>query len=844
MGTYLLTAPDGRKFRVTGDTPEGALQALQTMMGEQPQPEGQGFGNNVAQAAGDGLFFGFGDEISARLNAVTGYDAASGSYGNWGTTYGEQLDAVRGQEKQFKADHPVIATGAEVAGGLIGAAVPVGAAMGGATLGAQAMRGAATGAAMGGLYGFGEGEGGAASRATQVLPAALLGGAVGAAAPAVGALAGKAVKGVRGALADSRTAREIAAQAGVSKKAGGLLSDIIGMDDPARMQAALQRNGAMLADAGPTTQGALDAVIQAPGEGARTALGRIDARAADAGGKLQAALDDVLGIPEGVVTAQKGIRQSTAADRAAKYGAAFDQEIQWNSPAGAKLRGLLETTPDDVLRQADGLRRMDARPAPIPEAAYPEYAPTVTQQPGTVVAAQDAAEKMDVDAFFTAYGQATKPGMKRPLTNKIKKLGGIDPDSPAAAELYHLGVTPKTTPGLFRRGGLRDLDNIPTSDVADTLRTTGADDTGNYIDRDAMFRALRDELDGIASRDAADVVNPRQMAEMERMLPDYEARRAGLAGPDLPPDPGPVSDIIPMKTVRDIDQIKRALDDVRRKETDITGVTTGFGQSAGTRARELREALAEAAPGYREALDAGADTIGRVEGVKFGAKLLRPATTREEVAAMLKGMDAGQKAAVKQGVRSQIDDALANVRAVASDPNIDARQAAKALADLSSPSAKAKLRMLLDEAWPTLDRQIEDASAALGLRARVAANSRTYSRQQFGDLLDDSITPGSIAGGDFIGITAPVKQAWQTATRSTPAAVKKARAAVKNELADVMTRPQADKLLQMIEGARSTYALPASAGKASEKAATAALLTYGAQSSPELARKLRLLMQQ
>ena len=169
------------------------------------QPTGQGFGNNVAQAAGDGLFFGFGDEISARLNAMTGYDANTGTYGNWGTTYDDQLAAVRGQEEQFREDHPVVATGAEIAGAVAPALVGVGAMSGGANALSRIGRGALVGGVQGGAYGFGEGEGGLQDRAVSAAKGAGLGTAFGAGTAGVGEV-------VR-ALLEGRAARKAVAQA-------------------------------------------------------------------------------------------------------------------------------------------------------------------------------------------------------------------------------------------------------------------------------------------------------------------------------------------------------------------------------------------------------------------------------------------------------------------------------------------------------------------------------------------------------------------------------------------------------------------------------------------------------
>ncbi|WP_288950416.1 hypothetical protein [uncultured Paracoccus sp.] len=201
--------PDGTIVEFPDGTSRDVMKAaLQKRFGSQrpaKQAEGQGFLNNVAQKAGDGLFFGFGDEISARLNAITGYDANTGTYGNWGTTYDDQLAAVRGQERQFSAEHPFVSLGAEVGGALLPAVAGAGAVAQGGNLLSQIGRGALYGSATGAAYGFGEGEGGAENRLDGAKWNALLGGFVGGAIPAVGA-------GVR-SIAQGRAQRNAIADA-------------------------------------------------------------------------------------------------------------------------------------------------------------------------------------------------------------------------------------------------------------------------------------------------------------------------------------------------------------------------------------------------------------------------------------------------------------------------------------------------------------------------------------------------------------------------------------------------------------------------------------------------------
>ncbi|MDF3607556.1 hypothetical protein PE067_16230 [Paracoccus sp. DMF-8] len=204
-----IEGPDGVIYEFPAGTDDAVITtAMQKVYGapqqapaSQPvqqapaEPQGQGYGNNMAQAAGDGVFFGFGDEISARLNAMTGYDANTGTYGNWGTTYDDQLAAVRGQERQFREDHPVASFGAEFAGAMLPAAVGVGAVGQGANIWSKIGRGAAAGGAMGAAYGFGEGEGGIGGRVENARNNGLIGLAAGAAIPAVGGVIGSAARG-------------------------------------------------------------------------------------------------------------------------------------------------------------------------------------------------------------------------------------------------------------------------------------------------------------------------------------------------------------------------------------------------------------------------------------------------------------------------------------------------------------------------------------------------------------------------------------------------------------------------------------------------------------------------
>ena len=618
-----------------------------------------------------------------------------------------------------------------------------------------------------------------------------LGATIGGAIPAIGAGVRSAVRGGADILRRGRVGSEIGKELGVSNPTGRILSDIIGQDDPIAMQDALRRAGpnAMLADVSPQATGMLDMAMRSPIPAARTAAQAVDNRAGQALGDVNRAMDQAMAPPQGLDEAMSGIRKSTADARKTAYDSAFAAEIDWRSPAGEKLRGLLQTTPDDVMRLAARNRAMKARAPDVPDSAYAsEFAPTVTQQPGPM--AGDYAGRQEVESFFNEYDRLSGGArFKRPIAYTIKKMGGIDPQSPAAAELRARGITPRTAPGLFRNGGMKDVDNLSLSDFPDTM---AGDGTGNYASRQGIIDAIESEARGDALRNSAEYADEAALSEMDRLFPDYVKRQAVLKAEDKAMSKGPTApvapgDKVPMKSVYDIDQIKRALDEVERTNDGkgLMGGQTEYGVEAGRRAREIRDTLKEISPDYSTALETATDTIGRVKGVEFGSKLLRSNTTREQVRDFVKTATGGEIKAVRVGLRSQIDETLANVRAVASDQNIDARAAAKAFSDISSPATRQKMALVLGDEWPALQTQLDQAGAALGLRARTSANSATFGRGASDQAITEEVTPSALRSGKPIQA---VRDAIASAMGASPEAVRRARDDVKGEIAALLTR--------------------------------------------------------
>lgn len=173
-----------------------------------PAPE-VGAGEAFLRGAGDGLTFGFSDELvggaSAALQPIFGTGDASESFSD---RFDKNVDAQRELLKAGMDQQPV----ASIAGGLVGSIAPAiatGGLAAGPTLAARVGRGAAVGSGWGAAYGLGSAEGDVVDRLPDAAEGAALGAAFGAAVPAVIGGAGKVLR----RSADETQARLTAQQA-------------------------------------------------------------------------------------------------------------------------------------------------------------------------------------------------------------------------------------------------------------------------------------------------------------------------------------------------------------------------------------------------------------------------------------------------------------------------------------------------------------------------------------------------------------------------------------------------------------------------------------------------------
>lgn len=215
-GEIYATMSNGQPAVFPADTTPAELHALgatpRQTAGQAVASVDSGLGESVAQ----GATLGAGDELAAWLrsklpgvsNFMTQPNAFEKSVGVKpaiapvdeaapdAQRYDQELAKTRQRQKDYHEAHPYFDTGGKIAGAVMSTlgALPASALRGGtaaATIGKNAL----VGAGVGGVTGFNEGEGGAAKRLDAAIIPAATGLGLGAAAPVVAPIVGKAVAG-------------------------------------------------------------------------------------------------------------------------------------------------------------------------------------------------------------------------------------------------------------------------------------------------------------------------------------------------------------------------------------------------------------------------------------------------------------------------------------------------------------------------------------------------------------------------------------------------------------------------------------------------------------------------
>lgn len=265
-----------------------------------------------------------------------------------------------------------------------------------------------------------------------------------------------------------------------------------------------------------------------------------------------------------------------------------------------------------------------------------------------------------------------------------------------------------------------------------------------------------------------------------------------------------------MPDVRQLDYITRGLNEVADQADGAgkLGGTTAKGRAYSTLSRELRDQIKTLVPEYGTALETAADPIRRSKAVELGSKLLSPSVTRDQVAESVAGMTGPEKDALAQGVRSHLDDLMANVTRTVQAGDTPAREAIKAIKDLSSRANREKLTEAIGSAKAdALFAEIDQAAKSFDLRAAVADNSKTFARQATERQVSEVTAPGFL--GELVQ-GKPLKAGQRIAqalTGQTPERQAARQGEIYSQLADVLTRPAGQNVLAALQGlGKSTQA--------------------------------------
>jgi hypothetical protein len=259
--------------------------------------------------------------------------------------------------------------------------------------------------------------------------------------------------------------------------------------------------------------------------------------------------------------------------------------------------------------------------------------------------------------------------------------------------------------------------------------------------------------------------------------------------------------------VRQIDYIRRALGDIVESQEGRgkTGGLTSTGRAAQNLSRELRDAVAESVPEYRDALGIAASTIEEVNAARSGYNALSNRMTREDAQEAFRGMTQPERVAAQLGLRNAIEDQLAQVSRMASDPNRDARELRKATGLMTSRLFESKLSLIMGpQEAVQFTRQLDEEIASIELRAAVNPNSGTARRGAIEGAVETRTAPGIIGRIQRAEPAEATKTLVRALTGQTDDAILARQSGIYDEIAVLLTNRrgrQAEDALRIIQRA-------------------------------------------
>ena len=587
-------------------------------------------------------------------------------------------------------------------------------------------------------------------------------------------------KGAAGAVIKRGIAQDIAAQAGAAGRAASLIKgvpflgsyadELIGMFSPEAAQAtrmsqeaqeilsptrtAIERGAVGLATAVPMALAA-PAISLAPlgtSIGSRIVAGGL---AGAGGGALEGA---IYGAGEGRNLEERGASAMAGGQTGAAFGAGL-------GVAGPALGGILGGVAGRQIA------------APAQETA---------RQIGVKGQALDLlsqAAQMDAPVAGPAMqraGQYASLGQMGPATQNLLDLAASSTSEGAAIARANIDEVAGEAGEQMSRlldtsfGGpqaAKQVEDVLMETTAPLRKEVYDKAYSSIIDYSDPAASKLEELMGRVDRsviESAEKIMRREGQPSSQIFAEFDAA-GNVIGYNTLPD------------VRQIDYITRALHSVSPTAAPEDKNTSR------ALASQIRKALDELVPDYKTARGVAGDVISVRDALSIGSEALTGKMTRYDVKKALSGMTGPELSAVKQGVRSHIDEIMANAKASLTDPNQDAREMVRPLKDMLSRAGREKLETILGDQSKEFLRQMDEIYSVISMRAGVAQNSKTAIRRMAQDAAEDVIQPnlGQLVGDR--GVIAGSLEALRRQATDTPSK-QQAFQRLMGEIAQPLTR--------------------------------------------------------
>ncbi len=474
----------------------------------------------LAQGAGQGVTFGFSDEIEGGARAA--YDAVTTGQ-SFNDAYDARLQAARDRLRRARESNPVAFYSGEIGSALL---VPGGAARLGVTTAARAARaglmartaaGAASGAAYGGIYGFGTGEG--ENRLSNAANGAQYGAMFGAALPVAADVVGASVRRVTNPVRGYTNPKAVAGE----KMSEALARDLGGAgEDLNRTAARLQSRSAAAAGSptmtladlgGEQTRGLMRQAVNMPNDRAGTFLRNLDVRAGNQWKRVKDNIGVALKNPDDFASA----RDVIISDRSQAAKGLFDRAFR----NGADVMPVLSKYADRPTMQKV-MQRVQTNLADdgksLANISSTEYLHRIKMELDDIIGAMKSARDGGTMAA-AGWNLRTLTALKSDLMSQVRK---VNPAYGEALDNFagHSAVKNAIDEGFEKFFKMRpeDIGNELSKLTKSERNAWELGATRAIADKLMRQPAINDRIKGIFT-------TPDMQARLRAIIPDNNARR-------------------------------------------------------------------------------------------------------------------------------------------------------------------------------------------------------------------------------------------------------------------------------------------------------------------------------